>query len=200
MGGPAMNLDSALLDAQLARTDIAAMSDADAVIAMGPVYTPSTTRITLTSLGAAWGAARAAAVYRTLRTIGASVDPSADLCSLVADILAGPGFDTANPNSQTTIADLVTADICTADEARDATNTVSYPAGAQPTLEEVQAGRARLAQRSAITALIDRFTSLAGYAANERLQPLLTQIASGQTVAVPTYDSLLTDFAAQGAE
>jgi hypothetical protein len=185
-----MPINPNLLNA-LTPTNIVAMSDADAATALSvPTYTPLTSPVTITSLGAAWGAIRAATVYATLKGIAASADPSAPLVSMVVAVLTGPGFDATNAQSQATIAQLVTAGVCTQAEAYAATCSVSYPLVAPVATADVTAARAVLANWTAAQTLV-RFLA---WAINEVAMPLPNAIAAGTATAVPTIDALWTQY------
>jgi hypothetical protein len=178
-----MPINPNLLNA-LTPTNIVAMSDADAATALSvPTYTPLTSPVTITSLGAAWGAIRAATVYATLKGIAASADPSAPLVSMVVAVLTGPGFDATN-------AQLVTAGVCTQAEAYAATCSVSYPLVAPVATADVTAARAVLANWTAAQTLV-RFLA---WAINEVAMPLPNAIAAGTATAVPTIDALWTQY------
>jgi hypothetical protein len=116
-------------------------SDAAIAAALGtPAYIPRSDRVTFTSLGAIWGAVRAAAFHADLK----AASQVNDLAGYVFDLLAGEGFDPANADVPAVTQQLVAARLCTADEARDAVSVAVYPLGQTVSEQEVAAERTQL--------------------------------------------------------
>jgi hypothetical protein len=190
-----MAISPFLLNALANPTIVAIADDTAAATALSaPTYTSLNTFVTFTELGAAWGATRAAQVQQTLQAASAAGNA---LAGYALTILSGKGFLPSNANAAETIAALVTAGICTQDEANAATCSVSYPLGYVVATADVTAARAVLAQYQQIVSLQTQLPQFFGNAMNEVLAPMLASLLAGNAVTVPaSIDAMLTTWEA----
>lgn len=131
---------------------VAGKSDAEAAAELStPSYIPKTDRITLTTIGGAWGLTRGAEFRTFLANAAASQSPLAPVAATVLDLLKGPGFDASHPDVWQTVMMLVQAQACTEVEARAALYDAHYPAGSVVTADQVSAARAAVAREQAFT-------------------------------------------------
>jgi hypothetical protein len=144
---------------------VAGLSDAAAAAQLSaPIYTPKRDRITLTTIGGAWGLARGAAFRAWLVGASAQQTQLGYVAAAVLDLLKGPGFDAFHADVPGTIQMLVAAGGCTEAEARAALYDVSYMAGGVVTAEEVATARAAIVRATAYAAarrfVADRYNAV----------------------------------------
>lgn len=133
----------------LLRTDVAALSDEAALAAASvPIKTPRPDRITITSLAAGdvWGFAKAASFEAAMQ---AAVDGGNASARTLLSMLRGSGLSPSDPQADALAPAFVAlgnGSITSDDVAKALYVSITYPSGetAPPTLEDIQAARARL--------------------------------------------------------
>lgn len=145
-----MSFDPAQLDIALSEPAISAMNDAGAASALSaPILTPKNSRVTSTTLGSAgvWGVAAAATLKATLKAMIAAGGSNGAMADYVLGVLEGAGFDPGDAGAIATAQLFVAAGVVTQNQINLAFFDVSYSCGGVVTIQDVAAGRARLAAK-----------------------------------------------------
>lgn len=127
------------LRARLRGPDLAALSDADAAAAFGPVKTPKSGKVTIATVASVLGREKAAALYRTIQ--GAAAQGNVDAI-LALPVLSGPGLDPADPEGMKSAQAFVDAKLISAEDRDRLLYDVAYPLGGTPTADDVATARA----------------------------------------------------------
>lgn len=132
---------------------VAGKTDAEAAAQLSvPQYVPKRDRITLTTIGGAWGLARGAEFRAWLVAASSQQSQLGYIAATILDLLKGPGFDAFHADVPSTIAALVAAGGCTNEEANAALYDMSYPCGEPVTAEQVSAARAAVVRADTLAA------------------------------------------------
>lgn len=142
-----MPIDIRNLFIALSEPVIAAMSDADAAASLSaPILAVRPGRLTMTDLIAVWGMTIAATFRGGLKIAIAGGGQMGAVADTVLGLLDGPGFDASDPNVAQTLPVLISANLCTAEEAQAVIYLPpTYRCGAPVTAADVTAARAAMA-------------------------------------------------------
>ena len=191
-------ISPALLNALANPTIVAITDDTAAATAVNPVtFIPVTDPVTYASLCDSWGTLRANEVFAELQSAAANTNFSAQVQSdakAAVITLTSTGFKMSSAKSVEAIAGLVALGLCTQDEANSATCTAVYEIGTAATPPaEVTATRAVLANYQALQTLQTQSMQFFGFAVNETIQPMVSQLLAGNAVTVPaSIDAMLS--------
>ena len=177
------------------RQSQAALADADFLTWLQqPVYSPKSGSVMITwlVLRAMFPAATVAAVAQAVT----AADPMGN------QLMYTTGVDLLNPQVQGMLAQLVAGGVVTMAQASaladlGRTSQPQWQASgldSLPTLEMISGVIALATQQTALNSLAAKVQSFYANAMNEAINPMLTQAAAGQTLAMPTLADLVAKF------
>jgi hypothetical protein len=181
-----MNINT-VKQALIAHPDLSALSDADAATALSaPIFTPRIDRITYTTIGAVWGAVRAAGFSLTIEGARAqTANQQIQALATYADkVLGGAGFDATNPEAANSAAVFVAAGFATQVEITGLFNTTSYLCGGLVAAADVTAARAAIGTDKAAADLRGQWAAVY----NRGIMAIERATMAGQPL--PTLDTL----------